>query len=101
MYRYRYDFTSACWRYLYGFESDTKFADKFSENRFEKIRIGMSEEEIVILIGKPLHKYCYNYGCDWIYSWKIKGDSDHFDLRSVFFDSSGVVEKVRHEFFMN
>jgi outer membrane protein assembly factor BamE (lipoprotein component of BamABCDE complex) len=101
MYQYRYSFPSAVWRFIYSFESDTKFANEFSERQFSNVRIGMSEEEVISLIGKPLGKNCFNYGCNWVYSWKIKGNSDHFDLRSVFFDTDDVVIRVRHEFFLN
>ena len=101
MYKYRYDFQDALWRYIYSFESETKFAGGFSEKKFAKIKNGMTEDEVMSLLGKPLQRNCHEYGCNWIYSWKALGHSDHFDLRSIHFDSQGAVEKIRHEFFLN
>ena len=39
------------------FGADTHYAVKYSDNNFLKIKIGMTEQNVYSLIGKPLSKY--------------------------------------------
>jgi hypothetical protein len=43
-------------KHLFNPYIDTQFASKYSPNKFEKITIGMSESDIVEILGKPLYK---------------------------------------------
>jgi len=38
-------------------ESDTQYSGKYSHKKFSKLRVGMTEEQVVNLIGEPLSKW--------------------------------------------
>jgi outer membrane protein assembly factor BamE (lipoprotein component of BamABCDE complex) len=78
---------------------DTKWASGFSEEKFEKIHPGMSEQEVLSLMGEPLRKSCFSI-CEWVYTWQKTGVDD-FDRRDVIFNQTGTVESTRHEFYVD
>ena len=43
-------------KHLFNPYIDTEFSKKYSPNKFDKITIGMSESEIVNILGEPLYK---------------------------------------------
>ncbi len=79
----------------------TLWSEDFSENEFSKIRIGMSSQEVIELIGQPISK---GLNCDsicfWIYTIQDTGTAD-FDQRWVVFNNHLKVTEVRKSFFID
>jgi hypothetical protein len=100
MLKYKYTFSDAGLRLLFYFDEDTEWVKGFSDNQFFKIQKGMSKEQVLHLVGKPLSKYCYKKGCTWTYTWQKKPTND-YDRREVLLDTHGYVVNKRHEFFID
>lgn len=84
---------------------DTVYAAGFSEDRFLKIVIGMSESEVVTLLGEPLDRYhpqagngpsIWNMGMRWSRS---ANDSD-YSVRAILFKDGVVVDRLS-EFYLD
>ncbi|MGK5095344.1 outer membrane protein assembly factor BamE [Deltaproteobacteria bacterium TL4] len=99
MVRYRYDFHNAILRTLMYFDEGTRYAPRFSEENFAKLRPKMTQKEVLTIMGEPLRKSCFTI-CEWVYTWQIT-DVDDYDRRDVIFSQSGIVERIRHEFYID
>ncbi|MGK5090455.1 outer membrane protein assembly factor BamE [Deltaproteobacteria bacterium TL4] len=99
MVQYHYDVGSALTRTLLYFLEDTRWSPGFSEEVFAKIHVGMTEQEVLSLLGEPLRRNCLTI-CEWAYAWQKTGN-DSFDRRSIILNQIGVVERVRHEFYVD
>ncbi|MGK5094696.1 outer membrane protein assembly factor BamE [Deltaproteobacteria bacterium TL4] len=100
MIRFHYDLGNALTRTFMYLWEDTKWASGLSEDTFAKIRLGMSQDEVLKLLGEPLRKTCDSSGCEWVYTWQKTGVDD-FDRRDVIFNQIGTVESTRHEFYVD
>ena len=55
---------------------DTRYAPHFSEQRFAEVRVGMTHEEVIALLGEPFGGVAANSSTHWAYtqdgkcSWK-------------------------------
>jgi hypothetical protein len=47
-------FSDAMFSVMFAFEDSTKWAPGFSEVQFDRVRVGMREEEVRALVGRPL-----------------------------------------------
>lgn len=45
------------WFFTPGFADDTEYACGYSDHAFRKVRLGMSADEVLALVGPPLDKY--------------------------------------------
>lgn len=84
-------------------KEDTVYASGYSDEGFRRIRPGMSEQEVVDLLGAPLEKYSFedDHGVQrvgWRYSKSAHGQS--FRIRAVVFDE-GRVKSVFREFYLD
>jgi hypothetical protein len=98
--RFQYDWENAFWRTLMTPFTGTVWALGFSEEGFAEIRIGMSYDEVAKILGEPLRKNCGDKGCGWIYSNQDTGTAD-YDRRGITFDTTGRVDGLRHEFYID
>ena len=81
MYRFGYGFEDGFFRTLLAPMEGTVWADGFSEEAFNKIKIGMRAEEVLSILGEPLKKNteCRKL-CFWTYSSQDTQTAD-FDQR--------------------
>ena len=81
--------------------SKSDWAPNFSEENFSKVKIGISSDEVLALMGKPLYtsENCVD-GCFWHYTKQDSGTSD-YDQRWVIFDSGYKVVEIRKSFFID
>jgi len=98
--RFHYGWSDAIWRTTMTLFTGTLWADGFSEAKFADVKIGMSSQEVKVLLGPPLKEWCGSKNCAWLYSWQDTPTAD-FDRRSVSFDSSWRVNGFRHEFYID
>lgn len=100
MHRFNYNFSKAFYRTIFFFLEDTIWSHGFSEDSFSKLKIGMNEQKVISILGKPLRKTCGKTTCEWVYSWQKTGNSS-FDRRDVIFNFDGFVARIRHEFYID
>ncbi|WP_460501102.1 outer membrane protein assembly factor BamE domain-containing protein [Hymenobacter agri] len=88
---------------LYRFNNPTQYASNYSESNFQEVTVGMSEQQVVELLGSPLAKWePYQYSnyinrqhyIGYTYSRSESGEGD-YEVRQINFDR-GKVAEVRH-----
>lgn len=103
--------------YVYQLVTATRYAPGYSDFRFRKIRVGMSENEVLCLVGEPLartdmdkrhQEICEEFGvedkrtptglCRWEYS--CAGDAYDYRIRGVFF-SKGKVVRIEYSYYFD
>ena len=101
MHKYGYGVNDAFWRVVWAIDEGTIWAENFSEEKFKKVKVGMTMEQVVSLLGQPLNssERCEN-GCSWSYTKQDSGSSD-YDQRRIFFDKNRLVIEVRKTFFID
>ncbi len=97
MIRFQYPFFVALERSIY-FYSQTKWSEDFSESSFSKIKFGMSEYEVELIMKKPLWKSCNRETCIWAYATGTDFNVD-FDRRYVYFNSNGKVSYIQKDYY--
>ncbi len=89
------------------FPTDTHYSNGYSEDKFNRIRIGMHMNQVVAILGEPLVRW-KPYGYLTI-SEKVnivnfqysKSPSDtHYHLRQICFDGDTVIE-IRAKFYVD
>lgn len=79
----------------------TIWSQNYSELAFDKVKLGMSSEEVKELLGNPVRKsFNCNDICFWNYTRQETQTAD-FDQRSVVFNRSGKVIEIRKSFFID
>ena len=84
--------------YLIFFREDrTTFAAGFSDEKFDKVQLGMSEAQVAAILGEPLLKQpCHSDRCYWRYSG---GPPDsNFWQRVISFEDGRVSHKLADYF---
>lgn len=96
-----YGFNDAIWRVIWSIDEGTIWAQNFSEENFEKIRLGMTDHDVLELMGPPLYSddKCVDT-CFWYYTKQDAGTSD-FDQRWLVFNKDKRVVEVRKSFFID
>jgi hypothetical protein len=83
-------------------KEDTVYSPNYSDSGFRKIAVGMTEAEVVQLVGKPLEVYSVDKEgkqcTGWRFSRTTKGAS--YRMRSVLF-SDGRVTEIFREFYLD
>ena len=100
IYSYGYGLSDAFWRVVWILDEDTVWVENFKEKKFDKITVGMSTQDVISLLGKPLNevKECKE-DCFWYYTWHARGNAD-FDQRWIVFNNN-LVSEVRKSFFID
>ena len=80
------------------FQEDTVYAPGYSDAAFRKVTVGMSQAEVLALLGPPLNEWesCDNMAMGWSKSL----EDSHYRKRTVFFQN-GVVTKRLSEFYVD
>ena len=84
---------------------ETIYSDEYREFKFRRIRKGMSEEQVIKLVGKPLFTGIYNPHT-WFYSYgKIFDKETHetnndYTERIITF-KDGIVIEIYHDFYFD
>jgi hypothetical protein len=73
--------------------TDTMWAAGFSDEAFQSVHLGMTQEEVYTLLGPPLRKESWEKECSVEY-WTANGSKSHYRLREVGFCRGRVVYKV-------
>ena len=83
------------------FTSDTKYSEKYTHEKFNEIKIGMSEKEVVNILGEPISKFKPHKDSRNIklinhvaYQYSYSPSSSHFRVRNVIFDQGKVIEII-------
>lgn len=72
------------------FEDHTKYAFSYSEENFNKIKVGTSQEQVIELLGEPLKKLDNH----WFYTQSFLQSDQCYWSRGVVFDSDKKVKSV-------
>ncbi|WP_426751522.1 hypothetical protein [Myxococcus sp. Y35] len=82
------------------FTPSTQFAPGYSSLAYWRVHPGMSQVEVVKLLGEPLDKFeSPTQGSLWRYS-RSPTDS-HYHQRTVRVSNEGIVTKVHHEYYVD
>jgi len=101
MYQYGYGINDAFWRVVWSIDEGTIWAKGFTEENFNKVRVGMPKKQVLSLLGKPLNDISQpDNSRFWYYTHHDSGTSD-FDQRWVVFNSDNRVEEVRKSFYID
>lgn len=101
MYDYGYGINDAFWRVIWAIDEGTIWAPGFSEEKFNRIKLGMNSNDVLNLLGRPLRgiEGCEK-SCFWIYTMQDSPTSD-FDQRWVIFDHNNKVTEIRKSFYID
>jgi hypothetical protein len=95
----------------------TIYASGFSEQKFSQVRRGMSEAEVLGILGQPLEVYEYASGRKYPSPWSLKPSTrtgvefrwwsysksgrlyDSYAVRAIKFDPSGRVVDIDHSYY--
>ena len=96
-----YGASDAFWRVVWWIDEGTVWTDGFSENNFDRVKVGMTSDEVLKITGRPLHDIndCDDI-CIWAYTKQDAGSSD-FDQRWIVFDSQLRVAEIRKTFYID
>ena len=79
---------------------DTKYSAGYSHEGFNMVTVGMSEKEVLEILGEPLVRWLpYDHSDDeekenWVsFQYSESPSSSHYRLRQVLFNEKGTVEK--------
>ena len=76
------------------FREDTMYAPSYTEKNFNKIEIGMTQEQVLELVGEPLKKSGRDRSC-WEYTALRENDRSYcYWVREVNFNSDKKVTKI-------
>jgi hypothetical protein len=64
-------------------QSDTRYAQKFAQSKFDRLKPGMDGRQVFELIGVPFERH--NNDAEWIYALP-KGLTPYYHERKVIFD---------------
>jgi hypothetical protein len=89
---YGYSFSETLARIVTAGTQETRFAPRYSETTFNRIELGMNQEEVLNGLGSPLKT---NYSGYWEYSEPLNiRKSDAYHVREISFEPTG---NVRHK----
>jgi len=80
----------------------TRYASGFSESTFAQVQTGMTQKEVLGLLGQPLERVTFasSPAVEWRYS-QAATRSGHFHLRTVRFTPEGKVKAAVRGFHLN
>jgi hypothetical protein len=78
---------------------DTEYAPGYSHAAFRKLRLGMSDSDVLALLGPPLERYPVK-GLDEGWRWTRSPRDRSYRTRVVLFQN-GTVSEIRHGFYLD
>jgi outer membrane protein assembly factor BamE (lipoprotein component of BamABCDE complex) len=91
-----YTLADSLYSALLGWAMDTDWAAGYSEAKFSKINLGMTQDEVRKIMGEPIWMPNTNY---WGYTWSPS--STHYHQRGVEFSPSGRVTHIVKGFYFD
>ena len=94
--------------YSFMLGEDTRYSDKFSHGNFVRIKVGMTEQQVLAKLGQPLAKFAYHWVDNKTFNsgrfiglkYSDSPTSDNYRLRIIHIDK-GVVVRVMGEFYFD
>ena len=81
---------------ILGWATDTSWAKAYRESKFEKVRIGMTRDEVRKILGEPVWNPNVDY---WGYTWSPS--STHYHRRGFVFSPYGSVTQIVRGFYFD
>lgn len=80
---------------------DTRYAANFSEQRFAEVRVGMTQEEVITLLGEPFGGLAANSSTRWAYTQDGKCTWKDWAWlgREIVFVRGRVTEKIARVYY--
>lgn len=90
------------------FGEDTVYSNDFSNRNFRKIKIGMTEKQVLDLLGQPLSKFAYRWVNNKTYNnkrfiglkYSETPNGGDYRLRIIYIDK-GIVVGIMGEFYLD
>jgi hypothetical protein len=88
------------------FKSDTEYSQGYTEKKFASIKHGMTEKQVLLILGKPLkRRNIYNYPkpgkeSDIFYEYSWSPANTHYRRRYIHFEN-GRVTQIQHYFYID
>ena len=79
--------------------TDTQYAPHYSHRNFAQLKVGMTEQEVIDLVGEPLKRwqpYNKNQPPFTVFQYSQSPSDTHYRLRQVHFGEGRVVEVVSY-----
>lgn len=94
-------FVLAVLMFLYG-NTDTEYASGYSRRGFNAIQAGMTQQEVVEILGQPLWKNAMTEdGGFWGYSMQGSDKTANYFERTIGFDSNGKVNEIIKDLYID
>lgn len=87
-------YSSLAWHLLFPIE-DTEYSDSYSHKKFLKIKKGMTEKEVIDILGEPLAIFPPTIDIK-AFQYSESPSSTHYRLRQVYFKDGIVSERVSY-----
>lgn len=97
---YQYNLTDSFKRTTLSLFTGTIYASNYSEKNFHKVHIGMPQEKVEELLGKPLRVDYGPLGTSYIYSNQDTPTAD-YDRRWISFNQSQQVDEIESRFYID
>ncbi|MDA3875425.1 MAG: hypothetical protein PF795_15870 [Kiritimatiellae bacterium] len=81
------------------FEEDTEYAEGYTGMRWRKLRVGMTDEQVISIIGEPLNTWT-NKNSTVGMSWSQSPGDTHYRSRVLTFADGSVIRK-HMEFYVD
>src|SRR5262249_24865739 len=81
------------------FQEDTEYAAGYASGAFQRLRPGMMKDEVLAILGQPLHKYPVK-GAREGWRWSRSPGDRSYRVRVVIFDD-GKATEIIHRFYID
>ena len=78
---------------------DTRYANGYSHIKFLKIRVGMTEKEVIDILGQPLSRWQPDDNCNAL-QYSESSTSTHYRMRKVIL-AKGKVEDIEGYYYVD
>lgn len=88
---------------VYGDDGATNWAPGYDESRYAQVRTGMPGNEVVAMLGKPLHEYSLErgHGRTLVYSTGPANGAGGWWVRTIQVGAGGHVTKVESHYWVD
>ena len=83
--------------------SDTKYSKGYSHKKFSEIKVGMSESQVIKILGEPINKWENNFTenkPEVGFTYSISPGDTNYRIRIVYF-KEGKVSSIIHYFYLD
>lgn len=83
------------------FFSDTQYSNKYTNEKFSQIKIGMTEREVIMILGEPISKFKPHKDSgdpkrinQIAFQYSYSPSKSHFRVRNIIFNCGKVIKKI-------